>query len=365
VSGLVFDGVSAGPLLRVDARIGPGLTLVSGESPTALALLIALMAGAERPRSGRVRLEEVDPHQSPEQRRRTAALLAREPLPPAPSVLRAVERVLAARGDSGSPGAVLEASGLGSSASRRPAELDPSEERSLALALALSHPSPHLLALYEPFHAGNGMTPDTVRDGIRRHAARGAIVVVAAVGVAPLRALAATRLELRGGFLGAARSDLGLFRGSVSLRVRTAEPKRLVKALVEEASLTGVHFDDIAAPGSVLVFGTDLELVAETVTRVAEASGVPIESIVPTTMPVPHGAAPPPHGAAPPPHGAVPPPYGAAPPPYGAAPPPYGAAPQPYVAPLPEAPGRAPDQSVSMPTTFADPTRPSGGSDGR
>jgi len=363
VSGLTFDGVSAGPLLRIDARIGPGLTVISGDSPTALALLIGLMAGVERPRLGQVRLENADPHRSPEERRRTAALLAREALPPAPTVLRAVERVLAARGDGGSASRLLEASGLGSSARRRPSDLDPAEERALALAVALAHPAPRLLALYEPFHAGTAMTSDAIRSEVRRHAAAGVIVVVAALGVAPLRSLAANRLDLHGGFLGAARPELGLFRGSVSLRVRTPEPKRLVKALVDDTTLTGVHFDDIAAPGSVLVFGTDLELVAEALTRAAEASGAPIEGIVPTTMPVVHGGSP--YGAAPPTHGAAPSPYGAAPPTYGAAPPPYGSPPP--AAPLPAgpAPGRAPDQSVSMPTAFADPTRPSGGSEGR
>jgi hypothetical protein len=183
-----------------------------------------------------------------------------------------------------------------------------------------------------------------VRDALRRLAGGGAVVLVALADAEPLRSFAAQRLELRGGLLGSARASLGSFRGAVALQTRTPEPQRLVKALADEPTATGVRWDEHAAPGVVVVLGSELESLATAVARAAAGAGVPIEALVPlTAAPVSVGPPPPAPAAG------------------GWAAAPTGPAPglPPLAAP------RTPDQSVSMPTSFADPTRPNGGSETR
>jgi ABC-type thiamine transport system ATPase subunit len=354
VTALLLEHVSLGALFRAHERIGPGLTVVTGDSSTALATLVDVMAGVERPRFGRVTLDDVDPFGTPAERRRIAALLASERLPPAPTVRASVERVLRARGDGQSAQAVLETAGLGAAALRRTADLNAGEERAIALALALLHPAPRLVALYEPFRAGNGLSPDSIRETLRRHAGHGAVVVVAVQGADPLRSLSAHRLELQGGTLGPARPPLGFFRGSVSLRARTPEPQRLLKVLAEDPAVTGVHWDERMAPGLVVAFGTDLEAVAGALSRAAESTGALVEAITPGTVPVTQPA-PGAYSAAATATYSTAAPQGVT---YQLAyPPAYAPATYPGPSAPADASTRSPDQSVSMPTGWADPTR--------
>jgi glycerol transport system ATP-binding protein len=344
VTVLELNQVRSGPILMADARLGSGLTLVSGEGTSALSRLIELLAGVERPRQGRVLLDGADPHGSPAVRKGIAALLGTERLPLARTILAAVERVLATRRDERQAAAVLDEAGLGAWSRRRPADLDATEVRAVALALALSHRRARLLALADPFRVGSGVGADFVRDALRRHSGSGAVVLVTLTDPEPLRAFSAQRLELRGGLLGSARAGLGLFQGSLALQTRTSDPQRLVKALADEPAAAGVRWDERAAPGVVVALGSDLEALATALTHAAASAGVAIEAIVPATMSVPRPAPP------------------AAQPYYGGWPsaqqgPPAGLPPL--------APPRTPDQSVGMPSVFADPTRPSGGSEGR
>jgi ABC-type thiamine transport system ATPase subunit len=335
VTALELSKVRSGPVLMAD---------VSGEGRTALSRLVELCAGVERPRHGQVLLDGADPHGSPALRQAIAALLGTERLPLAPTVLAAVDRVLATRADERRAAAVLEEAGLAAWSGRRPADLDATEARAVALSLALSHRRARLLALVDPFRVGSAIGADFVRDALRRHSGSGAVVLVTLTDPEPLRALPAQRLELRGGLLASARPGLGLFQGSVALQTRTADPQRLVKALADEPAAAGVRWEERSAPGVVLVLGSELEALASAVTHAAASAGVAIEAIVPATMPVPQAVP----TAALQHHGGWPGTQQGAPP-----------------ALPPLAPPRMPDQSVGMPSTFADPTRPSGGSEGR
>jgi ABC-type transport system involved in cytochrome c biogenesis ATPase subunit len=345
VTTLELIQVRSGPILMADARLGSGLTVVTGEGRSALSRLVELASGLEHPRQGRVLLDGADPHASAALRKGIAAVLGTERLPLARTVLAAAERVLTTRADERRAAAVLDEAGLGAWSGRRSADLDATETRAVALALALSHRRARLLALTDPFRVGSGIGADFVRDALRRHSGSGAIVLVTLTDPEPLRAFTAQRLELRGGFLGNARPGLGLFQGSVALQTRTADPQRLVKALADEPAAAGVRWDEHAAPGIVVALGSDLEALATALSHAAGSAGVQIEAIVPAMMPVPRPAP----VAAPPQH------YGGWP---GAPPAPPGGLP-------PLAPPRTPDQSVGMPSAFADPTRPSGGSEGR
>lgn len=341
---LELSRVRSGPVLMAEARLGSGITLVIGEGRTASSRLVELAAGVERPAQGRVLLDGADPYASPALRRGIASLLGVERLPHAPTVVTALDRVLAIRGDERRAAQVLEEAHLSAWSRRRPLDLDATEQRALAAVIALSHRRARLLALSEPFRIGSAVSADFVRDAIRRHSAAGAVVLVALADPEPLRTLSAQRLELRGGFLGPARPGLGLFQGSVALQARTTEPQRLVRALADQPVAAGVRWDERAAPGVVVVTGTELEALATAVSQAAAAAGVTIEALVPVTLPVPEQ---PPQQYAQQ--------YGAWP----AAP----SGPVPGLPPL--APPRTPDQSVGMPSTFADPTRPSGGGESR
>jgi ABC-type thiamine transport system ATPase subunit len=341
VTALELSKVRSGPVLMADARLGSGLTVVTGAGRTALSRLVELAAGIESPAQGRVLLDGADPFVSPAVRKGIAALVGSERLPVAPTVVLAADRVLAARGDDRRGAAVLAEAGLTAWSGRKPADLDATELRALALVLSLSHRRARLVALTEPFRVGSSIGAEFVKDALRRLAGSGAIVLVALTDPEPLRSFSAQRLALRGGFLGSAQPGLGLVQGSVALQTRTPDPQRLVKALADEPAATGVRWDERAAPGVVVVQGSDLEAVATAVSHAAAVAGVAIEALVPATVPVPDTR---PLAA---PAGAWP-----------SAP----SGPLPGLPPL--APPRTPDQSVSMPTSFADPTRPSGSSEG-
>jgi hypothetical protein len=342
VTTLELSRLRSGPVLTADARLGSGLTVVTGEGRTALARLVELVTGVERPTHGHVRFDGIDPYRTPALRKSTAALLATERLPFGPTVLTAVDRVLAARGDDQRAGAVLDRAGMGAWSGRRPLDLDPTETRALALALALSHPRARLVALMDPFRVGSAVSVDFVRDAIRRHASTGAVVLVALADAEPLRTLSAQRLELRGGFLVPARPGLAAFQGAVALEARTAAPQRLIRALADEPATAGVRWDERSAPGVVVILGTELEALAAAVSRAATAAGVAIESLTPFSMPIQNAPSAPQQQ-------------------YGAWQAMSGS--MPGLPPL--ASPRTPDQSVGMPNTFADPTRPGGGGENR
>jgi hypothetical protein len=177
--------------------------------------------------------------------------------------------------------------------------------------------------------------------------------------------------------------------GDQTFVVETPDARRLTAALAREPAVRGVRWNEESAPETVLVYGSDTERLASAIMKILSEESLGVRSIglsrlplpsllaaavVPTAPAYPYGAPPQqpyPYGGAP----QQPYPYGAAPQqpyPYGAAPQqphPYGTAPaSAYPAPTPAGPAptdtlaAAPaDQSVAMPTAFADPTKPPGG----
>ncbi len=344
----MLERVGQGALVLADARFGPGLHVVVGDAAAALSTLVNLVAGTSSPRRGRVLCDGKNPHASPEARAGIAALLATETLPMATTVAAAVERVLLARGQAPSPTALLAEQGLEAWARRRPADLDAAERRRVALALALAHPRPAVMALFEPFQANGAASSEPLRAALLGRAAGGAVVLVATTNPTALRAVPAARLSLQGGTLVPARPEALLAPGLASLRVQSDAPQRLVHALSADESVSGVHWHEGAEPGVVVAFGPELEALAASVARAAETSGASLERLFPATAPRP------PAPGAPPPAAAQAMAPGAPPLPWPSTP--SGAPPA-----APDATSsRAPDQSVRMPTSFADPTRPSG-----
>jgi ABC-type thiamine transport system ATPase subunit len=368
MSELVLQGVVDGPLLGVNARFWPGCAALLGSDAAALAGLVALVAGAREPRRGRVLLDGAPLHASPERRRDVGALLCDEHLPALPRVSDALAAILAARAERGDARAFLDTVGLAAWAARRPEDLDASERRTLALALALAHPRPRLLALYEPFAAGRELAADFVRSGLERAVSAGAIVVVATQSQGDARALGAAPWLFERGtlvnltdFAPSARSD-----AEQALAVETPDARRLAAALAREPAVRGVRWNETESPDTVFVFGADTELLASAVVRALGAESARVRSITLAPTPVPALLA---HSTSPFSVAGAPSPTPYAPPPYGVPGASYPAPGAPYPAPgvassAPQATAPAPaDQSVTMPTSFSDPTRPpSGGS---
>jgi ABC-type thiamine transport system ATPase subunit len=386
LSELAFHSAFDGPVLGASARFAPGVAAVLGSDATALAHFVMLATGARAPRRGLVLFEGTPLSASPELRRATASLYAEEPLPPLSHVSEVVRAAYAARGDRRDPNTLLTASGLAAWSTRRTRDLDASERRTLALALALDHPSPRLLVLYEPLAAAGKLGAERVHAGIARAAGVGAIVISATQSLDDARMLGGIPWLLQGGVLmNVASAPLGDADGPRALVVQTPDARLLAAALARDPYVHGVRWDEASAPETVFVFGRETERLASAVTRVLSdeslrarsigLSPIPLAELVANRGPTPPYASVPSYGA---PYGT---PYGAPGTAPSAAPgvgpysapgigqEPYAAqAPQPawpYVqgAPGPDATAPAPpDQSVSMPTSFADPARrPDGG----
>lgn len=352
MSELVLQSVVEGPLLGVTACIA-GAAVVLGADAAALATFVGVAAGARAPRRGHVLLDGGVLHASPELRRVTATVLADESLPAFGSVREAIGAVLAARGDGRAASELLRDVGLGAWETRRSRDLDASERRTLLLALALTHTNPRLLVLFEPLASGRGLPADFVRERMARAVETGAVVVTATQSIDDARSLGGEPWLLDRGVLTNARSTpIGSHAGDDrTFVVETPDARRLTAALARAPDVRGVRWNERLAPSTVYVFGSDPERVASAIVRALSEesarvhslalSPTPLEALVPTAHPLgvsmPYG-----QGAAPA-YPSYPATVGQVP----AAPAPMAAAP--------------PDQSVSMPTGFADPTRPPGG----
>jgi ABC-type thiamine transport system ATPase subunit len=368
MSELALESVADGPLLGANARFNAGTSVVVGSDASALATFVALLGGTRAPRRGRVLLDGTVLHASPALRRVTAAVLADEALPALDLVSDAVEAVLYSRADGRAARGFFDEVGLAAWATRRSRDLDASERRTLMLALALTHPRPRLLALYEPLAAGRALGADFVRQSVARAASAGAVVLSATQSLDDARSLGTVPWLLHHGVLtNVADAPLGSPAGADhTFAVDTPDARRLTALLAHDPAIRGVRWNEEHAPDTVFVFGSDAERLAAAISKTLAEQSLRVRSIglsaVPVTALVPRSPVVAPAYAygAPGAQGVA---YG--PPaayPYVASP----AAPLPPAAPYsstptaPTAPAPA-DQSVQMPTAFADPTRPRGG----
>lgn len=322
---LAFEHVADGALFGANARFEAGCWPVVGASMAPLATLVTLAAGAHLPARGRVSLSGAVLFDDPSARRSVGSLLAYEALPPDRNVESAVSRILSARGDAVPARTHLASLGLEGWGKRPVSDLDSAELRSLALGLALAHEQARLLVLYEPF-ATLALAPELVRERMLERAERGAIVLVATTSYDVARSLGGVAYQLDSGVLNPARIPLGPIAAPCLLSVRTPEPERLVAVLSADPAVAGARHDPATTANTVYVHGDDLEALALAVGRAALGHGIDIDSVVSATL-APSAAT-----AAQP------------------------TSPNVTVSTTPDA--RPADQSVSMPTAFADPTRP-------
>lgn len=303
-SVLVFDRVHArdamapngrprGALVGMTLALGPGTHALLGTPEDGTGAAFEIATGARTPARGRVTVGGVDPARSPVVRARIGALGVEPQLPSTRTVDTALRTALRARGDvARDPEAVLRGLGLSHLRPRSLRSLSFAEERAVELALALSTPSPILLALHEPLMDVAVARTALVRDRVRQLADAGACVLVTTSSPADARTLADHVVVLQRGEVpreiregeGVARPALAELTAWVSRGAR-----ELTAALAKKTAVHAVNWEDaaLAAPGSadaaitaVRVRGHDLEALSLALTDAAVEVEAAVEAIV-------------------------------------------------------------------------------------
>ncbi|MEM1032849.1 MAG: hypothetical protein AAGN82_21060 [Myxococcota bacterium] len=177
--GMGARGRPRGRLDRVTVQLPRGMHGFVGAPEDGTAALCELAAGLRKPRSGVLTVRGRQPWRDAVLRRSIASLLPAPALPLGTRV-EALARRLEAR----VPFADL---GLGAVATRPVARLSFEESRAVELALALYHPAPLLLVLFEPEVAIGPLDRGAVRHRLGALVEAGATVVIASADATSLR----------------------------------------------------------------------------------------------------------------------------------------------------------------------------------
>jgi ABC-type multidrug transport system ATPase subunit len=261
-------------LAKVSLRWGPGVHAVVGGTHDGALLLLALIAGAARPRAGSVRVLEGAPSDGA-----VRAQVAFIPLAPAlPEAMR-VEEVLAMaerlRGEPRREAAErLRALGVEVLARRAMRTLSPQEARAVALTEAVTSSRVRVVLIEEPFVALDPRAATRLPVVLRARASEGCAVVIATASVRDASELADDHLLLRRGtVVGKPASFEALARFApegVRLRMLVSDARALTVLLAGEDGVEAVARRDDA----VVARGRDALELARAAGRAIVASGV-------------------------------------------------------------------------------------------
>ena len=273
-----------GPLRSADLDLTPGRYVVLGSEREPQVALVAVLTGAERPQRGLVLLDGRPPSASPEARRKVAALLGEEALPPAKTVHDSVTRALAARGGNASAVAALLAdAGLQPLAKVAPSLLSPRETRSVALALALAHDTAELFALHEPLTTS--LAAAFVLARLDEHTARGAVVLTCTTSPAEASVLGGQWLSLEQGRVRPPdRTTVRLGTGPwQQVLVETPDARTLSQLLLD--SPHGLS-TELVSPNALHVIGPALDTTVQALLELARDHGLSLRRIEAAVPPV-------------------------------------------------------------------------------
>lgn len=273
-------------LRGADLELVPGRYVALSTERDALDDLIAVLSGRDAARTGQVLIDGLAPAEQPLTRRKIAALFAQEALPDAKRVRDGLAKALAARGEARTERAmmILEQASLRHLADLDPSQLDQRELRSVALALALAHPSAELLVLHEPLTTH--VPSSFVLASLDQHTARGAIVLAATTSPADAATLGGAWLCL----------ELGRVQGASSLPPRlgagpwqqvlieTNDARRLSQLL--HAAENELSTELGGSPQSLKVIGPALDVTVREVVALARQHGLEIQRIEAAVPPV-------------------------------------------------------------------------------
>ena len=266
LSAAALEDVYAAPLAATSVQFEPGMTVVLGTPADGTAMLLQLLAGSERPRRGKVRVQGGDPHTDPALRAHIGAVLAEEPelpLPPAAMLAHAL-------GAQGPAAGIAERLGLSQA---RKASMR--ARRALAFELALAMPEPRLIAVFEPLALMSPLDRNRNAVGLRKLAERTS-VICATASIDDARTLGGDVVLLdRGRFV--RRPGLPLARnlvpgGQATFQVRATAIETLCRALVGDPAVSGIVLDSEKLPEQARISGDDLESVSLAILRAADAT---------------------------------------------------------------------------------------------
>ncbi|HTB74855.1 MAG TPA: ATP-binding cassette domain-containing protein [Polyangiaceae bacterium] len=245
-------------------------------------LLLALVAGLARPRSGRVRVLDGAPTDAAV--RRQIAFVALEPaLPEAMRVREVLALAAAVRKEP--PREVAErlaALGVETLADRKVASLSRPEARAVALAEAVTSSVVRVILVEEPLVTMDPRAAGRVSEALRGRGRDGCAVVVTTASLRDAGELADDWVGLRGGtFAGEAACVDTLVEASAdgaNLRVvlrHAGEVPALVAALAQESDVDAIERDE----GSVRLRGRDATALARAAGRAAVEADVDIAEL--------------------------------------------------------------------------------------
>jgi ABC-2 type transport system ATP-binding protein len=267
--------VVASTLAGVDLVVEANLRVVLGTELDGTTELLRLASGLERPRSGTVRLDGLDPFRSPDTRGRVGVVLPIEDAWLGGTVADAIA-IASTRREGARSADLLASLALEDWATRRWADLMPAERRTVAFACAVSLPAPAALVLFEPLELA-GVTREAVLGALGRHLEDGSVVLAVTSSALDAARLSPEVVVLERGRLArgpTASLGLSLVQGlSPEFVVQTNAPRVLALALGSHAAVRSVSFDEEARPGELLARGPEPEAVARAVVHAAQATG--------------------------------------------------------------------------------------------
>jgi ABC-type multidrug transport system ATPase subunit len=278
---LSLRGASSGELRRADLALGAGRFVVLSTEVPALGSLANVVIGQRAPRSGQVTFRGREPARSPALRARMATLLDVEELAPARTVVESVGAMLAARGEAPTQARHLLAEyELDALALAAPELLSQRERRSIALALALSHPNAELCVLFEPL--STQLARASVLSLLDQRVSKGALVINLTSSSADAAQLGGGLLLLELGrvaMLGPGNSPpLGGLQQS-ELIVEASDLRELARALHESPLALGLELTQGAR--SLRVRGAALDAAAREVMAAARSGSIEITRLEP------------------------------------------------------------------------------------
>ncbi len=286
---IALEGVAARrkplALSSVSVTWEAGSHAIVGARADGAPLLLALVAGRARPRSGNVRVLGGVPSDAAV--RRQIALVPLEPALPEAMRVRDVLGLAAAirKEPAREPAATLSVLGVESLAERPVGSLSRAEARAVALAEALASPTVRVLLVEEPLLAMDPRAAGRVPEALRKRGRDGCAVVVATGSMRDAGELTDDWIALRAGaIVGRAAcvdsladrgpdADGAAFRAVLRIVLGdAAEAPALIAALTNEAEVDLVEREE----GSVRLRGRDPTSLARAAGRAALEAGVEI-----------------------------------------------------------------------------------------
>jgi ABC-type multidrug transport system ATPase subunit len=263
-------------LAHLSLSWGPGVHSIVGTPADGGPLVLELVAGQARLRTGRVRVLDASPRDAAV-RRELALVLLEASLPAALSAAEVLALAATLRGEPATdPVARLATLGVEALAPRRVQTLAPEEARAVALAEALTSTRVRVLLLEEPLAGVDPRAAARVPELVRARGRDGCAVLLATASLRDAGVLADDHVLLRGGTVAGRAGSLAELSAfspdGVRMRIVASDPQALLAAVAREGAVDAVARRD----GAVVARGRDAALLAAAVGRAVVASGVDV-----------------------------------------------------------------------------------------